>query len=53
MGDRGINSYWITSAKPMDDSEAAIVYPLSREAVATQYVDCTTVAVLPKVIIKL
>lgn len=53
MGDRGVNSYWITSQKDMDDSEAAIVYPLSREAVATQYVDCTTVAVLPKIIIKL
>ena len=53
MGDRGVNSYWITSNNSMDDSEAAIVYPLSREAIATQYVDCTTVAVLPKIIIKL
>ena len=53
MGDRGINSYWITSSRPMDDSEAAIVYPLSNDNAATQYVDCTTVAVLPKIIIKI
>lgn len=53
MGDGSVNSYWITTQKELDECEAAIVYPLSSDSVATQYVDCTTVAVLPKIIIKI
>lgn len=53
MGDHGINNYWITANVNTSDEEANVVYPSSKNGLATQYVDCSGVAVLPKIVIKL
>ena len=54
MGDRAISSYWITD-KDVDGSkkEATVIYPGTEQGLASKYVDCTLVAVLPKIILKL
>ena len=52
MGDSIINNYWITANINTSDEEAMVVYPQSKNEIATQYVDCSGVAVLPKIVIK-
>lgn len=53
MGDRSINSYWITDNNIRHGQEAAIIHPDTHYSLDTTYVDSTLVAVLPKVIVKL
>ena len=55
MGERSINSYWITSNDGGEHcDEATVIYPTTdRRSLATCFVDSTVVAVLPKIIIKL
>ena len=52
-GDFLINNYWITATVNTSDEEAGVVFPATNEGFATQYVDCSGVAVLPKIVIKL
>lgn len=53
QGDYGINNYWITASVGVDGKEANVIYPSSKNGLGTQYVDCSGVAVLPKIVIKL
>jgi hypothetical protein len=48
-----IDNYWITANINTSDEEAGVVYPSASQNFATQYVDCSGVAVLPKIVIKL
>jgi hypothetical protein len=48
-----VNSYWITAKVGMEDEEASVIYPSNHKiGLASQYVDCSGVAVLPKLVIK-
>ncbi|MBE6555161.1 MAG: hypothetical protein E7663_02845 [Ruminococcaceae bacterium] len=53
LGEFSINNYWITAGIGTNDREANVVFPSSKAGLGTQYVDCTGVAVLPKIVIKL
>lgn len=48
----GVNAYWVTDDDPSSDAEATVVNP-SENASSTMYTDCTSVAVVPKIIIRL
>ena len=48
-----IDSYWIVSDDDMYCSEAAVVCPQDSNSIDYQSSDCTSVAVLPKIILKL
>jgi hypothetical protein len=48
------NSYWIkVDDDELEQNQAMTVHPGSRVYVCNQFVDCTTVAVVPKIILKL
>ena len=54
MGERSINSYWVTSSDGEHFDEATVIYPTTdSRSLASCFVDSTVVAVLPKIIIKL
>ncbi len=53
MGDGSVNSFWITDRGGSDTEQASVMFHSSKNVVATEYVDCTTVAVLPKIVISL
>ena len=54
MGERSINSYWVTSSDSERFDEATVIYPTTeRRSLATCFVDSTVVAVLPKITLKL
>ena len=53
MGERGINSYWITDSSLHGGSEASIIHPDAQYTVDSTYVDSTLVAVLPKIVVKM
>ena len=53
MGDRSINSYWINAGDVDSYREAGVIFPNYNREYSTRYVDCTVVAVLPKIILRL
>ena len=53
MGDTNINNYWITNNDICDNRVAAVIYPTAENGLSSTYVDNTTVAVLPKIIVRL
>lgn len=50
--DGGLKSFWITDSDNDIEDEAKVIDPGLR-CIATQYVDCTSVAVVPKIYIRL
>lgn len=48
----GVNSYWVTDKNNERYDEAKVIDPNIR-GITTQYVDCTMVAVVPKIVVKL
>ena len=53
MGTGSVNSFWITDSNGRETDQASVMYHSEKNNVATEYVDCTTVAVLPKIVISL
>ena len=53
MGDYAISCFWLEDGNDCDCERASVIYNGSRNTVAAQYVDCTSVAVVPKIVLKL
>lgn len=50
---RAINNFWVLGKNQANDDEAHVVYPSGSSRVTTQYVDTTTVSIIPKIKLRL
>lgn len=53
MGDKGINSCWIKDCDCHHGKDALVLSTLLRQRLSKMYVDCSSVAVVPKIYLKI
>jgi len=53
MGDYAISCFWLEDDNYEEYERASVIYSGSKNSVSAQYVDCTSVAVVPKIVIKI
>ncbi len=53
MGDYAISCFWLEDDNYCDCERASVIYAGTKNTVSAQYVDCTSVAVVPKIVIKI